>query len=267
MADKKLGALPVVTTHQFTDQFYVLQSSVDKRTTLAALAAAALNQAADYAGISFDDNAVETVITWAEVYHLIDKFDTDAPDSESTADAANQRCVIGQTRTYDVAMSVTAEAAVLNKNYEFRVFEVAASTTAITDISQADPCVVTATGHPHSDGDEVKLADIVGMVELNDHIFYVSNSGANTFEIQDADGNDIDSTGLTPYESGGTTAAATPTAVNAKNQFGQQSEHLSAGPFPVSLTEGNYLEFHVEGYTDTTNITVDNALLSLRILS
>jgi hypothetical protein len=54
----------------------------------------------------------------------------------------------------------------------------------ITNITQADPCVVTAAAHGFSDGDQVYLTGIVGMTELNGRYFTVSNKTTNTFEIQ-----------------------------------------------------------------------------------
>lgn len=54
----------------------------------------------------------------------------------------------------------------------------------ITNITQADPCVVTAAAHGFSDGDQVYLAGIVGMTELNGGYYTVSNKTTNTFEIQ-----------------------------------------------------------------------------------
>jgi hypothetical protein len=80
----------------------------------------------------------------------------------------------------------------------------------ITNITQADPGVVTVTAHGYADNDEVLLDNIVGMVELNGVRVRVNNATANTFEIQDicACNNDIDTTGYTAYVSGGTASRA-----------------------------------------------------------
>ncbi len=74
---------------------------------------------------------------------------------------------------------------------------------AITAVTQADPCVVTATAHGFSDGEIVSIHEVVGMTELNHTKYFVSNKTANTFELQDLNGVDIDSTGFTAYASGG----------------------------------------------------------------
>ena len=74
---------------------------------------------------------------------------------------------------------------------------------AITGISQADPGVVDSVGHGLSNGDEVFLESVVGMIEVNGRSFVVANVGANDFELNDNDGNTVDTSGFTAYSSGG----------------------------------------------------------------
>lgn len=79
----------------------------------------------------------------------------------------------------------------------------------ITGISQTDPAVVTYSGSDtYANGDEVYITGVVGMTEVNNKFYRVANvnAGANTFEITDTDGNDIDATGYTAWSSGGTVA-------------------------------------------------------------
>lgn len=78
------------------------------------------------------------------------------------------------------------------------------SAVNISDITEADPGVVTANSHGYSDGDWVKVFDVVGMTEVNSRIFEVSNSTTHTFELKDVHGDDFDTSGLTAYDSGGT---------------------------------------------------------------
>ena len=85
----------------------------------------------------------------------------------------------------------------------------------ITGATQANPVVVTATGHGFSDGDEVRISDIdygiddfgtaFGMNELNGNVYRVNNKTANTFQLQTTDATpvDVDGTGFTAYKSGG----------------------------------------------------------------
>ncbi len=73
----------------------------------------------------------------------------------------------------------------------------------ITGISNANPAVVTATAHGYSSGDEVFIFDVVGMTEVNGKSFIVGVTAANTFELQDQDEVDVDSTLFTAYSSAG----------------------------------------------------------------
>ena len=77
---------------------------------------------------------------------------------------------------------------------------------SITNISSADPAVLTYSGADNfANGDEIFIENVAGMTEVNGKRFLVANVnvGLNTFELQDLDGNDVDSTGYTAYSSGG----------------------------------------------------------------
>ncbi|MBC8868416.1 MAG: hypothetical protein H8E44_03310, partial [Planctomycetes bacterium] len=50
----------------------------------------------------------------------------------------------------------------------------------ITDITQADPAVVTSVSHGLSPGDKVRIADVVGMTEVNQLEFVVGNTTTDT---------------------------------------------------------------------------------------
>ena len=76
----------------------------------------------------------------------------------------------------------------------------------ISGATQADPVVLTVTGHTFTTGDEVYVESVVGMTELNNRTFTVTSLTANTISLQDKDGNDIDGTAFTAYSSGGTIA-------------------------------------------------------------
>ena len=78
------------------------------------------------------------------------------------------------------------------------------SDVTISGATQADPVVITATGHGYSNDDEIEISGVVGMTELNGKRYRVANKTTNTFEITDIDGNDIDGSGFTAYTSGGT---------------------------------------------------------------
>ena len=80
-------------------------------------------------------------------------------------------------------------------------------TKAVTGATQTNPVVITAVGHGYTNGGEVQLANLGGMLELNGRRVIVANVASNTFEIQDqATSVNIDGTAFTTYTSGGTAA-------------------------------------------------------------
>ena len=96
-------------------------------------------------------------------------------------------------------------------NLYFRPYKDHAAITetalVITGITQANPGVLTYTGSDPSNGDDIELASIVGMTQLNGRRVTVGNvnAGANTFELLDPDGvTNINTTSYTAYSSGGT---------------------------------------------------------------
>jgi len=117
----------------------------------------------------------------------------------------------------------------------------------ISGATQADPCVITATAHGYSDGDEVFIDSVVGMTELNGKFFLVANKTANTFELTDVDGTGIDATGFTAYSSAGTVARIVevttvyPEAVLFELKVAQNADtmyivHRSHDPYKLTRT-------------------------------
>ncbi len=74
----------------------------------------------------------------------------------------------------------------------------------ISGITKANPGVVTATAHGYSNGDFVVISSVVGMTQVNNKTFKVSNKATNTFELQDVDGSNVDTSGYSTYSSAGT---------------------------------------------------------------
>lgn len=79
-------------------------------------------------------------------------------------------------------------------------------TKTITGITKANPAVVTSAGHGYSNGDWVYISGVVGMTEVNGRYAKVANKAANTYELHDTAGSNINSTAYTTYASGGTSA-------------------------------------------------------------
>ena len=84
----------------------------------------------------------------------------------------------------------------------------------ITGATEADPIVVTVDVYPTdgagdnlADGDQIKIVDVLGMTELNDNIYTISNPnvGNKTMELRDStDVVDINSVDFTTWTSAGT---------------------------------------------------------------
>lgn len=118
------------------------------------------------------------------------------------------------------------------------------SFTAITGITKANPAVVTSTAHGLSDGDRVKLIDVGGMTEVESMSFLVANKTANTFELTDLQGNNIDSSAYTAYTSGG------------------EAHKLIQSVTGLDHLEGETVEVKVDGSV-TANLTVSSGAITL----
>jgi hypothetical protein len=73
----------------------------------------------------------------------------------------------------------------------------------ITGITQANPGVVTSAAHGFANGDTVVITGVVGMTQVNGKRFKVASVATNTFQLQDIDGNNVNTTSYTAYTSGG----------------------------------------------------------------
>jgi Flp pilus assembly protein TadG len=69
----------------------------------------------------------------------------------------------------------------------------------ITNITRANPAVVTASGHGFANGDEIYIRNVSGMTQVNNRVFTVANATANTFQLQG-----VNSSSYNSYSSGGT---------------------------------------------------------------
>jgi hypothetical protein len=84
--------------------------------------------------------------------------------------------------------------------------QVTEAAKAIEGITNALPAVVTITGHGFANGDEVRIAGVGGMTELNGQNFKIVGVAANTFQLQFMDGTNVDSSGFGVFTIGGTAA-------------------------------------------------------------
>lgn len=84
--------------------------------------------------------------------------------------------------------------------------QVLEATKAITGATQASPCVLTVTSHGYTAGQEVYVASVGGMTQLNGRNFKVANVTTHTFSLQYMDGATVDATAFGSYTSDGTSA-------------------------------------------------------------
>ena len=112
-----------------------------------------------------------------------------------------------QTRLIPFEFSTTQTYILELGNEYIRFFKdngiITESNKTISGATQANPGVITATSHGYSNGDHVIITSVVGMTELNGKTFKVANKTTNTFQIQDVDGNNVNTTGYTAYGSAG----------------------------------------------------------------
>ena len=126
------------------------------------------------------------------------------PGSTFIAEVASSA---NKTRLIPFEFSTTQTYMLEFSNLKMRVYKDSGSVLegdkTITGITQANPAVVTASSHGYSNGDEVVISGVSGMTEVNGKRFLVADKTTNTFELQDKDGVDINSSSFTAYSSGG----------------------------------------------------------------
>ena len=112
-----------------------------------------------------------------------------------------------KTRLIPFEFSTTQTYMLEFSNLKIRVYKdngaVLEGDKTISAITKANPAVVTATSHGYDNGDEVLISGVGGMTEVNGKRFLVANKTTNTFELQDKDGVNINSSSFTTYTSGG----------------------------------------------------------------
>jgi hypothetical protein len=120
--------------------------------------------------------------------------------------------------------------------------------TTITNITKANPGVVTSTAHGLSNGDTVRITGVVGMTEVNGRVFTVANATANTFELSG-----IDTSGYTTRTSGGT--------INKVNADGTGSLNGTAQTVNFTPTESGTVWIYFENQNNDTR-TLDDVSIS-----
>lgn len=90
-----------------------------------------------------------------------------------------------------------------------------AAADVITGITLASPGVVSSTAHGISAGAIVRIADVVGTLQVNNRAFVAGAVAANTLELKS-----VDTTNYTAYVSGGNMYAQTMLEVGFNREMG-----------------------------------------------
>lgn len=99
----------------------------------------------------------------------------------------------------------------------------------ISAITKASPGVVTATAHPFSDGDIIRITNVGGMTEVNGKIYKVANKATNTFELNTRADANVDTSAFTTYQSGGQARERVTTISGLTHLEGQTVSVLAEG--------------------------------------
>lgn len=113
----------------------------------------------------------------------------------------------------------------------------------ITNITAANPPVVTSAAHGFTNGQTVWIDAVTGMTEVNGEFYQVAAVAPNTFALQQ-NGANVDGSGWTPYAAGGTAQLALPLAVVTATPHGMSADDEIAfsgveAPF-TALNSGYY---------------------------
>lgn len=76
----------------------------------------------------------------------------------------------------------------------------------VVDVTEGAETLFEVTSHGFSNGNEVYVSNLGGIVDLNQRNFLVSDVTTHTFKLKDKQGNYVDSSAMTAWTSGGTVA-------------------------------------------------------------
>ncbi len=107
----------------------------------------------------------------------------------------------------------------------------------ISGATVASPVVVTATAHGFSNGDLVKIYDILGMTELNTNTYKVAGKTDNNFQLTNVDDDtDIDGSAFTAYHSAGVVRKKVTVLTGLEHLEGEVVRVLGDGAVQVDQT-------------------------------
>lgn len=190
---------------------------------------------------------------WGWHHHDTDgEFESVATISEDGRDALYaivKRTINSQTKRYVERLEKRESIVAEDAFYVDSGLSYTGLTAVITGATQTNPVVITTlTNHGYTNGESVRIEDVVGMTELNDNVYTVANVAANTFELSGIDG-----TAFTAYSTGGNSLIVV-TAISGL-------DHLEGKAVNI-LSDG----YTVEGKTVSAGaITLDRAANKVHI--
>lgn len=133
---------------------------------------------------------------------------------------------------------------------------------AITAITKDNPAEVTAANHGFSNGHEVYMYGVGGMVELNNRKYKVTNKTTNTFQLfraTDLQLISISGTGTVTVQTSAAHNLTTGAEVSIVN-----TEHFDGGPYAITVTAADAFTYSANGHaTAETAGTVETAYPSI----
>jgi len=168
----------------------------------------------------------------------------------SSEDTIIKRFVFSDTQAYIMEIG----------NYYMRFFKdngsILETAKTITGLATSSArALVTCVSHGYSDLDTVKITGVVGRTEVNNKRFLVADQYADNFFLQDLDGNYINPTAYTAYDSGGESekvyqlATSYPTSVIRELQFSQTADimYITHKDYPqMKLTRTAHTSWTIE---------------------
>lgn len=119
------------------------------------------------------------------------------------------------------------------------------SALTITAVTKANPPVVTSASHGLSNGDQIKIDNVVGMTELNGNTYLIADKTDHTFELQTTGSVDVDGSAYTTYISGG------------------EAREMVVAMSGLGHLEGEVVEVQADGVALTATSTVSGGAITL----
>jgi hypothetical protein len=127
--------------------------------------------------------------------------------------------------------------------------------STISGATQANPVVITATGHTLKEGQQITISTVAGMTNLNGNVYTVRNSGTDDFELYDTDGTStINGTGYGAYTSGGTAGHGVVVVSSVSGSGFSQGETITGG----TSTNTAVIQANAVGWYGVTEYNTSN---------